>query len=229
MHASPMKQAILLFLKVAIFLPLISSILLLSSCAHKKNEDYNKPAMFWYKNIYESIRSKNLELADSYYSSMQSEHINSPLLPVAIMALYSAHMEAQEYLIAEYYVDEYLKRYTNNLDSDYLGYLKIKARYYAFKNSSKDQHFMLDTVRIIKEYINEHPTTEYTYNVEYILAKFQLGLNELDLKIAKLYKREGRHFKDGVKLYMDKIDVRLNKELDPLPSHTSWWIKMFSW
>ena len=66
-------------IKSKILLLSIASLLFFGGCA-KELEEYNKPAIYWYSNIVESIADANLEKADGYYSSLQGEHIGSPLL-----------------------------------------------------------------------------------------------------------------------------------------------------
>ena len=94
-------------------------VLYFSACSQKELE-YNKPAMYWYENILKEINFGNLEGADSNFSSLQSEHINSPLVPEAMLILAQAHMDREEYLLATFYIDEYEKRYSTIGDQDYL-------------------------------------------------------------------------------------------------------------
>ena len=117
-----------------------------SSCKKKKENELNKPAMYWYQNILKEIRAGNLENADNFYASLQSEHINSPLLPEAMMILGQAHIQKEQYLLAEFYFDEYLKRFANAKNADYLHFLKLQSRYYGLKSSSKDQEFFSDSL-----------------------------------------------------------------------------------
>ncbi|HIP19950.1 MAG TPA: outer membrane protein assembly factor BamD, partial [Sulfurimonas sp.] len=46
--------------------------------------EFNKPALYWYKRIADSISSQNMDKADEYYISLKSEHMRSPLMPTAI-------------------------------------------------------------------------------------------------------------------------------------------------
>ena len=84
----------------------------MSGCS-KDIEEYNKPAIYWYTKIVESVSNGNLERADNYYSSLQGEHIGSPLLPEATMILAIAHMQDEEYILTEHFLDEYNNRYAN--------------------------------------------------------------------------------------------------------------------
>ena len=63
-----------------------------SACDKKDKNEFNKPAIYWYQNIIKEIKFGNLEGADNFYASLQSEHINSPLLPEAMLILGQAHI-----------------------------------------------------------------------------------------------------------------------------------------
>ena len=69
---------------------LAAFLLFLTGCS-KDIEEYNKPAAYWYKRMIESVSDGNLDKADNYYSSLQSEHIGSPLLPEATMIMAQSH------------------------------------------------------------------------------------------------------------------------------------------
>ncbi|MDQ7067239.1 MAG: hypothetical protein Q9M40_04185 [Sulfurimonas sp.] len=93
--------------KRIVFLLAIFSLTFLTSCS-KELEEYNKPAVYWYAKIIESISEGSIDKADNYYSSLQGEHIGSPLLPEATMILAIAHMHYEEYLLTEHFLDEYV-------------------------------------------------------------------------------------------------------------------------
>ena len=124
-------------------LPMVVGAIIFSACDKKEKNEFNKPAAYWYQNIVKEIKFGNLEGADNFYASLQSEHINSPLLPDAMLILGQAHMRKEEYLLAEFYLDEYLKRFGNAQNADYITYLKLQSRYYGIKNSSKRSRIFL--------------------------------------------------------------------------------------
>ncbi|MDO7252382.1 outer membrane protein assembly factor BamD [Helicobacter cappadocius] len=205
---------------------LVLPIIVFIGCA-KTNTEYNKPAMYWYQGILKEIKFGNLEGADNYYSSLQSEHINSPLLPDAMLILGQAHMSQEEYILAEFYFDEYLKRYGTIKNADYIAFLKLKSHYYAFKNQSKDQEFVTDTIQALDDFVNKYPNSRYIPYVEYMQVKFVLGQNELNKAIANVYKKQ--HKKEAVQKYLDRIDEDLEKEAHPTPSHIPWYVFIFNW
>ncbi|PAF43072.1 outer membrane protein assembly factor BamD [Helicobacter sp. 11S03491-1] len=213
-----------MFYKQIIFVVLLIGFFI--GCA-KQNTEYNKPAIYWYQGILKEIKFGNLEAADNYYSSLQSEHINSPLLPEAMLILGQAHMSEEEYILAEFYFDEYLKRYGTIQNADYIAFLKLQAHYYGFKNQSKDQEFISDTIQDLDNFVNKYPNSRYIPYVQYMQVKFILGQNELNKAIANVYKKQ--HKKEALNKYLDRIDEELEKETHPKPSHTPWYVVMFNW
>ncbi|WP_104741189.1 outer membrane protein assembly factor BamD [Helicobacter suis] len=206
----------------------LAFVILFLGCAKKAKESiYNRPAIFWYQGILREILFLNLETADNYYSSLQSEHINSPLVPDAMIALGQAHLKKKEFVLAEYYFDEYIKRFGNQSNIDYLKFLKLQARYYAFKNHSKDQEFMSNTLGMLNDFVDKYPHSRFLNQVEYMQVKFILGQNELNRAIANVYRK--RHQKEGVKRYMERVDEVLEKETHPKKSYMPWYVAIFNW
>ncbi|ANV97831.1 hypothetical protein BBW65_02990 [Helicobacter enhydrae] len=193
----------------------------LSSCSNK-NDEFDKPAMYWYEEIFKEIRFNNLESADTKFASLQSEHINSPLIADAMLALGHAHMAEDEFVLAEFYFDEYLKRFSNQANYSYINYLKILARFYSFKNQSKDQEFMLNSIKEIKAYLDAYPDDVYTPFVGYILTKFQLGLAELNAAIANVYKKQGKAYAE--KDYLKREDLGIEQSFRRISNAVPWYV-----
>lgn len=199
---------------------------LLNACA-KKELEYNKPASFWYESIIKEINFGNLENADSYFASLQSEHINSPLVGEAMLILGQAHMEKDEYLLASFYFDEYLKRYASLANQDYVRYLKILANFYGFRNYSKDQEFITQSINEAKAFLKSHPNSRYKPFVEYIYIKFQLGEIELNRAIMRVYDKQDKPA--AKELYENRVDDSLFSAFNPKPSHVPWYVRLFNW
>ncbi len=133
-------------MKIANVLIVASLVAFMSGCASKDKEVFNMPATYWYEEIAKQIKSQDLEKADSFYTSLASEHIESPLLPDAMMMLANAHMQDEEYVLANFYLDEYLKRYGSKANADHVRFMKIKANYEAFPNPNRNQQLLVDTL-----------------------------------------------------------------------------------
>lgn len=166
----------------------LAIVLLFSSCA-KELEEYNKPAMYWYGKIIESISEGNIDKADNYYSSLQSEHVGSPLLPEATMILAISHMYYEEYILTEHYLDEYIKRYANFNEKEEAEFLKIKAKYMSLPNPRRDQVLIKEAIRASEKFKSEYPHSMYYSVVDTMLTNLYLSEASLNETVASLYDR----------------------------------------
>lgn len=178
-------------------LSLLGLFLLLGGCS-KDVEEYNKPAAYWYGKIVESVSQEDLERADSYYASLQGEHISSPLLPEATMILAIAHMQIEEYLLSEHFLDEYVKRYANENEKEFAEFLKIKAKYMALPNPRRDQVLISDAIFQAENFKKSYPNSVYYSVVDTMATNLLLAEASLNESIASLYDRvdkpKGAHF-----------------------------------
>ena len=164
--------------------------------------EFNKPALYWYQQIANSISHGNLDKADSYFISLKSEHIRSPFMPTAIMMLAHAHMNEEEYLLANYYLDEYNKRFGEHQSQEYTDFMKLKASFLGVKDVYKDQKLIMDSISKAKIYINRYPGSDYAPLVNTMLIRLHMSLYLLNENIAALYDRTGKP--DAAKIYRDK-------------------------
>jgi outer membrane protein assembly factor BamD len=176
---------------------------LFAGCANKDEvAEFNKPALYWYKQIGSSVSSGNLDKADAYYISLKSEHIRSPLMPTAMMILASAHMKAEEYLLANYYFDEYNKRFGDEYNREYIEFMKLKASFLGVKDVYKDQKLIMDSINNANKYLLRYPDSSYAPLVNTILIRLYMSQYLLNENIAALYERTGKP--NAAKIYRDK-------------------------
>lgn len=163
----------------------------LIGCSSKKStvQEYNKPAIYWYNKMIKQISNYQLDEADDTYTSLESEHRNSPLLPSAIMIIGSAHMEEEEYQMANYYFDEYLKRFSLQKDADYIRYLKIKSNFMAFSRQFREQNLLSETLEQTDEFIQRYPNSEYIHLVQTMKSRLLMAQALFNKEIADLYGR----------------------------------------
>ena len=190
------KQFILLTLTSLFFL----------ACSNKNSvNEYGKPALTWYQDIVKEIASGNLDKADNLYISLKSEHSHSPLLVTATRLLANAQMENQAYIMADYYLDEYLKKYASGANVEQAKFLKIKAAFLGIKDVNKEQKLMLDTLVNADKFLKSYPNSIYlpvvaTVKVRLNMAKYLLNENVSSLysrlgkdKAAEIYKNKNAH------------------------------------
>jgi len=174
--------------KTNIFILLFASILFFSGCS-KDIEEYNKPAAYWYSKMISSVADQDLERADNYYSSLQGEHIGSPLLPEATMMLAIAHMHFEEYLLSEHFANEYIKRYADANEREFLDFLKIKAKYMALPNPRRDQVLIQEAIKEGEIFKATYPSSMYYAIVDTMLTNLRMAEAALNEAIASLYDR----------------------------------------
>lgn len=160
----------------------------LSGC-NKDVEEYNKPAAYWYQKLIESISQGNIQRADSYYSSLQGEHIGSPLLPEATLILALAHMEHDEYLLSEHFLSEYIKRYADPKAKEFAEFLKIKSKYMALPNPRRDQALIGETIQEAELFKQNYPYSVYLAITDTMLTNLYIAQAALDESVASLYDR----------------------------------------
>ena len=178
-------------------------LVLFTGCSNKDAvNEYDKPALYWYNKIVKEIASSNLDKADNYYISLRSEHARSPLLPTATMLLAQAHMEDQAYIMADYYLDEYLKKYAKGTKIEQAKFLKIKAAFLGIKDINKEQRLMLDTLTNVDKFVKRYPHSIYLPVVDTIKVRLHMAQYMLNENIASLYKRLGKE--KAAKIYKEK-------------------------
>jgi len=175
-------------LKINITFLALLGVLFFSSCA-KDLEEYNKPAVYWYAKIVESISEGSIDKADNYYSSLQGEHIGSPLLPEATMILAISHMYYEEYLLTEHYLDEYVKRYANANEKEFAEFLKIKAKYLALPNPRRDQVLINVAIKEAEKFKRHYPNSMYYSVVDTMATNLYMADAALNETISDLYYR----------------------------------------
>jgi outer membrane protein assembly factor BamD len=171
------------------FALLTSVVFTLFSGCSKSVEEYNKPALYWYSKIIQKVSDGDLDKADDYYSSLQGEHIGSPLLPEATMILAIAHMHYEEYLLSEYFMDEYVKRYANANEREFAEYMKIKAKYMALPNPRRDQALINEAIEESKVFKKNYPHSNYISLIETMSTNLEMADVSLNETIVDLYKR----------------------------------------
>ncbi|MEA3512275.1 MAG: outer membrane protein assembly factor BamD, partial [Campylobacterota bacterium] len=170
-----------------------------------KDEEYNKPAIYWYNKMIKQIETYQIDAADDTFTSLESEHRNSPLIPSAIMIIANVHMENEEYAMANFYYDEYLKRYSLKQDVEYIEFLKIKSNFMAFQNQFREQDLLIDTLKEIQKFVDKYPDSQYIYLVKTIKSRLLMTKSLFDTEIAELYGRIEKP--KAKKMYEDKASA----------------------
>jgi len=171
-----------------IFLLPLVLVAIFSGCG-KELAEYNKPAVYWYEKMNDAVADDALEKADGYYSSLQSEHIGSPLLKQATMIMAQAHMKKREYLLADHFLEEYIRRFANTNEREFAKYLKVRAKFMALPHPRRDQTLIHDALAEGEAFRKQYPHSEYLPAINTMLVKLYLARANLNQTIAALYGR----------------------------------------
>ncbi len=187
--------------------------LFLASCDSQPKSQYDKSAIFWYNKMLSQISLYRLDDADSTFISLESEHRSSPLISSALMILASAHIKDEEYELANFYLDEYIKRFARDSDIEYVRYLKIKAKFLAFKSEYREQALIDNTIISINQYVKEYPNSPYIFLAKDMQTRLYMARVMFDKEIASLYGRIDKPKAKGFYLNKMKNNFILEKDI----------------
>lgn len=199
--------------------------ILLSGCFSKNEPDYNKPAIFWYEKIINSVANSNLDVADEHFTSLYSEHPNSALLKEAMIILALAHISNEEYVLANFYLDEFIKKFGDRDSIEFARFLKVKANFLAFKSRFRNQELLEESIKLAKEFKENYPYSIYTQLIDTMIAKLSLSIDNLNEEIATLYYKLDEN--EGEKLYKDKLINTEFKDLKHKKASVVWYKAIF--
>jgi len=172
---------------------LISLLILLSiSGCSSKNTEFNKPATYWYEQMIQAIARGDLKLADDYYLSLQSEHPRSELLKGATLIMAKAHETSKDNLLAEFYYDEYIKRFASRENMEYYQFKKVDAAFKHLNATNKNQKQIRNMIEEADAFLQAYPNSVYYHLVQTIRTKLQLAEFIINENIAGLYDRVGK-------------------------------------
>lgn len=195
-------------------------------CASNE-ELVNQSAQFWYEQIIIALADGNLQKADSYFNSLQSEHTASPFIKEALLMLAKYHMAENEHLLAGFFSEEYKIRFSSTQNVNYVEFLGLEAGYYAFGNYTKDHGYINDNISNIESFISLNKNNEYLPYIRHMLTSFKLAQLELNNEIKRVYKVKDKaaaqeaYNKKNIALGVENIEFR--------KSRIPWWVQAFSW
>ena len=198
----------------------VAASIFLAGCSSKQTEEYEKPALYWYQKMMKHVVTGNLEKADNDFTSLESEHISSPLIPQAMMILGQAHMDQEEYMLAQFYMDEYMKRYGSFKNREFAEFLKIKAAFYGLHSPQRDQKLIDDTIAKARNYSRKYRNGEYVPMAKTIEARLEMTRYLLNEKVAALYDRRDKP--KAAKIYRQRNAASWIKMEDIRPPEKGW-------
>lgn len=179
----------------------------LSGCSALNRVDntlFNLTPDEWFAQVLSDIREKNLDAADEHYISFAAEHINSDYLPQLVLILANANVDEEKYIMANFYLDEYIKRFGSQAGIEYAKFLKIKANFDSFAKPNRNQALIQRSIEEVRAFVIQYPNSKYRPLIDTILAKLALAEVYLNEEIASLYERKGRE--DSAAIYRQKLE-----------------------
>lgn len=205
---------------------IVLAIFIFTACSSKqKDAEYNKPAVYWYNKMLDQISFDDLDGADDTYTSLESEHKHSTLVASANIIIAQAHMDSEEYELANYYFDEYLKKFVGSNNIEHIRYLKVKAKFLAFKQQFREQELLYDTIAETDDFIKQYPHSKYLYLVKTMKSRLLMARASFDKEIAMLYGRLDKP--DGKKLYENKASHSWNDSKNVKKVTVPWYRRIF--
>ena len=185
------------------------SILYFSGCSSKEATS-SKPAIYWYTKLQQAVVDGSVDSAEEFYNSLQGEHFKSPLLKEAMLIMAQAHIKNDEYILANYYLDEYIKRFATPKEKEYAEFLKLKANYDSLKQPKRDQKLLIDTKNNSYDFVYTYPNSNLEPFARTIIANITVSEDMLNKLIAKLYQKLDKP--KGAKFYKEKINLSFSKD-----------------
>ena len=189
-------------------------------CSHKANKDF-KTDLQIHEEIKKDLRSAFLDKADNDFMSLEADYPGSNYIKSDLLALYLAHLENEDYILAKFYLNQYEKRFASINEIPWCEYKKIKIEFLKYQNAYTNQAEILNILKMCEIYKQNYPNSEFLPEVNTIYAKVFLTKDFLDKKISKLYKKLDKP--KAAKLYNTKIPKNAKEPVVP------WYKKLFYW
>jgi len=211
------------YLKSLLFI--ISIVFFFQACSTKKVTVYNQSATYWYNEMITAITMGDLDLADDTFTSLNSEHRNSPLIATSLVILANAHVEDEEYELANYYLDEYIKRFAQSKNVDYVRYYKIKSKFLAFSSEFRNQKLVKEILVEIQDFIQKFPDSKYLPLVHTMNTRLGFAQVIFDDEISALYERIEKP--KAAAIYKEKVEKSAVNLDEVQKVHTPWYKRIF--
>ena len=129
---------------------------------------------------------------DEAYSAYREAHEHSPRIPKMIVALINSHLKKGEFLLAQFYCDEYLRDYPSGKERDEVDYLHLKILFYRYDREHDDR--IAEQARTeAKHYLSTHGNfSPYRSRVEALLERLRQREKIRNEELAEFYKKRGK-------------------------------------
>lgn len=151
-----------------------------------------------YEEIFQKI-SKNLDDADEKFITLKTDHEKSPYIKKAATALAIAHMSKKEHILANFYIQELLKK---DPKSKLGKFLLSKNQYLYSQLTQSDQQYMISAIKSLKTNKELLKDSEYQILANTMLTRLELDKAWNNAKIGYMYKKLNKD--KGYELYINR-------------------------
>ena len=189
--------------KINILLIVILTITI-NSCANNSNlsKENNNSIILGNNSLDNYIKEDSLDSADEAYITLKEEDINQNILKESAKKLALAHMQKQEYILANFYIQEAI---SNDESDDSLKLLLVKNQYLAALHNSTDMSYLKKALRALEENINLVVNNDDRVKADKMLKEVRELMAKKNAKIANYYKLKRKD--KAYELYNDKVKL----------------------
>jgi len=137
------------------------------------------------------IRSGELARADEAYAAYRNTHETDRGVPPMIVTLARAHLEAGEYLLTRFYLNEYRRDYPSGKERAQIEYLAGEVRYRQYW-AGHDDALAQEAYRILQTVSRTFRHTPWAAKARTLSAKLRDEQNRYYEKLAKYYEDRGK-------------------------------------
>jgi len=148
------------------------------------------------------IAAGHLTRADEVYAAWRTEHEDVSQVPRTIVALTKAHMEADEYLLARFYLNEYRRDFPSGKAREKIEYLGVRMLFLQYRKTRDDR--LIDSFKAqAKAFKGMFPRSSYRAKIHSFSVKICQMQNAHYRELAEYYARRGKP--KAAAFYREKI------------------------
>jgi len=141
------------------------------------------------KSYHQEVSKTALELEDEKFISMRRQNSHHKSLPQFTLDLAQKHIEAQEYILAQYYVKVYLRDYRSYGQLDKAWFLGLQSLFLKFKVSESQESLLDEILRVGHNFQNTFPKSTYIKELDTILNQSTMIEYNRNEEIAAYYEK----------------------------------------
>jgi len=135
--------------------------------------------------------SAGTAVSDDGYVAYRNAHPDSPEIPAMIVTLARQHLDAGEYLLARFYLNEYRRDYPSGKERAEIEYLAGEVRYRQYQ-AEHDDTAAEEAHQILRSVSRTFRHSPWAAKARILSAKLREEQNRYYEKLAKYYEGKGK-------------------------------------